>query len=200
MYRHFLLLFSLAACAGTPNKDAGDSDSDAISAELITCEVLEDPGFCWTSAVEEVYGCFATADNESGVMSADGGTCTFDDGTSIRFDNPPPEFGSDDTWAFTVLDPTGGECAKYVETATDTEAGYSLTVDSGVYDAVASLTYTINCADGTVYETGDILSLFECDFTKVPGFASTGTVDAPNLSIWPVPDGESTMFSCAPAE
>ncbi len=192
MNRYLFLLFPLIACGG------GSTDTDeAEVADNLTCDVIEDPGFCWTTAVEEAYACFSGTDATAGTMEMDGMNCTFDDGTSVRFDSPVPEFGSEEVWAFTVLDGTGAECAKFLEVETASESGFELTVASGFYETSASMSYSVSCADGTLHETSDVFGMLDCSFDSLPGYSSSGGGDSASFTLMPAPAGSMGLFSCA---
>ena len=192
MYRYFLIFLPIVACGG----ESKDADTDSTSGDDLTCEILEDPGFCWTTGVVEAYDCFAGTDATAGIMAPDGSGCGFDDGTTVRFDSPIPEFDSGDTWAFTVLDSGGAECAKFVEVETDFDTGFKLTVGSGSYETNAGLTYSVDCADGTSHQTTDVFGLLECDFSSLPGYSSSSSGTGASFSILPAPTGSSGLFSC----
>lgn len=149
------------ACDSTDGEPSGSDDA----AEPLTCEVLADPGFCWTVGVDEAYLCLDGLD-ESGLFDADRTTCAFTGGTTVTFDDPVPvEDAEEWTLAFTVTDPDGGFCARF-EGGSD-----SLLLDTlagAVTTRATTRSYVVSCPDGTEYLTPDPFGLLDC-VSPVPG-------------------------------
>ena len=85
----------------------GDSSS-------LTCAVLADPENCWAEAALELRECLP--EGGEGLLSADRASCTFTDGSEVRFDSPLPESDWDlEEFAFTI-ERDGAPCARFVDT------------------------------------------------------------------------------------
>lgn len=173
--------------------------------EELTCEVLADPNFCWTVAVEEAYACTANADTY-GLISASGRACAFDDGSTATFTPAlDPRQNITDIGAMTiVVSDEFGQCAKFV----DYDDSYmSLTTASGSVDVGGDEdSYKIECSDGTTYKSRSPRDLISCgdgsiQDSRLPGTFKSGGGGFVTFSITPKPRGiEYGFVDCAFSE
>ena len=166
--------------------------------EELTCEVLQDPNFCWAIAVNEAYACTANV-NMDGVMSADGKTCALDDGSTATFTPAlDPMQSVIDIEALTiVVSNADGQCAKFVESDS---SGLSLTTASGTVDVGGDAsTYSVDCPNGTTYKSDSPFDLLSCGDgnlfdSKLPGTFKSGSFGFFSFGISPKPADVETGF------
>jgi hypothetical protein len=105
---------------------------------------------CWNSAIAEAQACVPTT---VGSIGADNQTCTFDDGTTAKFDvalSFPVDVSK--VSPSVTITKAGAQCARAV--GIGASANYTLTTKSGSYTALASLAgESLGCADGTSLTT-----------------------------------------------
>jgi hypothetical protein len=172
---------SLAGCGG--------------SSEL-TCEVLKDPSNCWAEAALALKECFPA--DATGVLAADRGSCTFDEGTVVVFDSPLPT----DDWdleelAFDV-ERDGEPCARFVDTFRNR---MELTTEGRmvVAELHAGSEFHVHCPGGPTYESS-FSALFDCAAEGAPPPTDGFTVE-PNVVEFMISSitTPGLIFTCAPA-
>ncbi len=173
--------------------------------EELTCEVLADPNFCWTVAVEEAYACTANA-QRYGLISQSGRACSFDDGNTATFTPAlDPLQSSTDIDAITiVVTDEFGQCAKFVDMG---DSFMSLTTASGTVDVGGDRrAYKVECSDGTTYKSTSPMDLISCgdgsiQDSRLPGTFKSGGGGLISFGISPKPEGiEYGFVDCEFAE
>jgi hypothetical protein len=151
----FMAAWALGGCsrASAASLVAADAGVDG-SFDLNECQGMQGD-FCWRDAVDAAAGCLPSP-TEQGSLSADGLTCTFASGKTVRFAAEPSRSGG--LPSFTI-ETDGATCASYQAFL----QGFVLTTSIGMI-AVASGAqgYQLTCPDGTLYTASFGLS-FECD-------------------------------------
>lgn len=200
--------------AGRTGNDSGSGGADAATgAEFrcaegtceLTCDVLADPGFCWTLGLQEAYSC--TDGAGTGVMSSDGLTCTAAiegsmDSLVVEFQDPVVEGQviERDDWVFGVS--RAGEACLSFENVMD---DFVLTTDRGTVAVVVRVEneplLRVSCPSGDVWEATDIEGLLMCrnadDVTSLPGQFTT-TI-GPEFDVGLLPSSDR-LFACTFSE
>ena len=180
---------------------------DAGSTELrcaeqtceLTCEVLNDPRFCWTLGLEEAYAC--TNGAATGTISNDGLTCfaPIDESNElvITFENPLVEgevIGLDD-WSFEIAR-NGEECLSFDDTPENFVLATSRGTTTVAFEEQGFLRVT--CPTGDVWETTDLEGILACrnedQVTALPGRSTTKIGREFGISLLP---RSSNLFTCS---
>jgi len=147
-----VLLFWLSAC--------GDD------AEELTCQMLEDPNFCWNARVAEAQSCTAELE-ETAISDDDGLTCVYPEGDVVA--NFNRQISSEGDFSELELDfnvEVDGEfCMAYREGSDD----QVLETPSGSARLGAGGTTLVVECGGTTYEASGFALLDECGFGGLPG-------------------------------
>jgi len=168
--------------------------STACGASDLTCEYLADPDNCWARAAAATAACLPPA-TETAVLASDRSSCSFADGTLIRFDDALPNRAEDlERLGFTIE--TGGStCARFVDTFEN-----RMEIEAGDYSAVSELhpggNFELSCGNGKSYEA-DFGLLFECAPGTAPtdGFLVSADLVTFMISAVTTP---GDLFRCAP--
>lgn len=183
------LAFALvAACggSGTSTPEPGPMDCAWTASETN----------CWKTTIAVVKDCLPP-DSETGVLSADGKTCTFQGAKVVTFDTPltiPPP----DLLSFTIK---SGEtaCVTKTETATDKK----LTSSAGTFEEqINGLAMTVICPDGSKFATPNALLLTRCgdagmSFDGMPGDLTSWSGNVVSYSLLGGPQGAPIkLFTC----
>ena len=167
--------------------------------EELTCEVLASPDFCWKVAVDEAYACTIDTMDDC-IMSADGKTCTYDEGIEATFSpalDPEVSIIDFDSLAVTIKDAQGAQCAKFVD---NDESGFELTTATGTVTVGGTSTYKVECQDATVYATDKPFDLLSCGDgglfnSSLPGSFKSGSGQSFVLGPSPQPEGAFGLVS-----
>lgn len=187
------LAMALGGCSG-----GGGADS-------LNCAYLAGDN-CWKATAALATSCLPPA-SETGVLSADGSTCTYASGDVVTF-TPPLAFPLPDTpkWNFTVKSASGASCLSYVD---DANGGITLSVQGQTIketpQGAAGLKLT--CPDGTSYANASALSLLSCPdanlFDSLPGTGYSFDDTSVSLSLTATSNasssGDIAVFSCQKA-
>jgi hypothetical protein len=155
--------YLLVALVGTLALGCGDSsseDDDEESVDTLNCAWLEGNN-CWKTTLSGATSCLPAA-ADTGVLAADGRTCTYASGHVVTFDEPlvlPIPFDQDILFRFTLT--AGGQaCMRYFET----ETSMTLTVGNQTYEqqTTGGIDMRVTCPDGSTYSNDNALSLLEC--------------------------------------
>ena len=159
---------------------------------------------CWKTTAAMASSCLPPM-SETGVLSADGSTCTYASGDVVTF-TPPLAFPLPDMpkWNFTVKTGTGAPCLGYID---DGDGGITLTVQGQTVKETpqAPLGLTLQCPDGTRYANSNAFTLFSCpDAGLLDGLPGAGwSFDATSVSLSLSAAGASSssepVFSCRKA-
>ncbi len=173
----------LAACGDDGNPPQGDASPPQIDASLIEidCSWFAGPN-CWKDSVAAAYTCVAP--DATGTFDAARETCTYADGTTVRFAEPVPGSLENYDWRFDIGPASGGSaCMSFAEQEDASGSEVELVTSLGTFREVTTLSDTdgtlrIECPDGVRYQIGVIAAL-QCELSTLPGnvaVLSTGTV------------------------
>ena len=149
----------LVALVGSLALGCGDSD-DEEGVDSLDCAWLEGDN-CWKTTLSGATSCLPAA-GDTGVLAADGRTCTYASGHVVTFDEPlvlPLPIDGDVQFRFTVT--AGGQaCMRFVET----ENAMTLTVGDQIFEeqTTGGTNMRITCPDGSSYSNDNALDLLEC--------------------------------------
>ena len=141
--------------------------------DSIDCDWFAGPN-CWKESVAAAQQC--TTGGERPALSADRKTCTYLDGTEVRLAEPLPEVGglSEYDWDFEIVK-DGTTCAAFQESEGSSSSTITLTTSLGVFrERVGGSKLEIDCPMGGSFEIS-VFDVFECDFSQLPGTATTPT-------------------------
>ena len=156
-------------------------------ADKIGCDWFSGPN-CWKESVAAAYQC--TTDGERPVLSADRKTCTYTDGTEVRFTAALPDAGglADYQWEFEIVK-GGTACASYRELGSDGDGGFVLTTSLGEFrEEVSGTNLVIDCPTGGSVQI-NAFDAFECDFSQLPGHSA-------GLTSFTLLGAQGALFSC----
>lgn len=164
--------------------------SGCDDSEELTCEVLAQPDFCWTVAVEEAYACTAQTTGDC-LLTSDYAGCAYENGITASFSPPMDPMVSviDIENIDITVNNTEGQCARFVED----EQGMTLTTASGTVDVGGTSSYRVECPDGTVYATDNAFDLLNCGEgglfdSQLPGSFKSGSGLYRSFGINPAPE------------
>ena len=142
--------------------------------------------------------------SDTGVLSADGKTCTYASGNVVTFTPALTlPLGDSPSWNFSVTASDGTACLSYQETA---NGPFTLTVHGQTVKEAQSgqLGLGLTCPDGTTYSNSNALSLLSCGdggfLGALPGSAwsnSDSAVSFGLLSTSTTSSDELQIFDCA---
>jgi hypothetical protein len=154
---------------------------------------------CWKTTLADAADCLPP-DTETGVLSADGKTCTFTNGITIAFATPlavpPPDQA---TFNFTVTN-GGVECLHFENPQRSTKLVVKgKTVQEGLAGATG---LAVSCPDGTSFSNPNAFSLFMCGddggagLGSIPGEGwSSGGTDV-SFELLGAAGGSQHIFTC----
>jgi hypothetical protein len=133
---------------------------------------------CWKTTVAEASSCLPPS-TETGVLSADGATCTYASGAMVTFAPPivlPMPATSHEVKANVTVTNAGVDCLRFENVAS---GGFKLVVKGQTVQEGPSggLGIAVSCPDGTQYSNGNALDLLNCGgdggaiFGGLPGSA-----------------------------
>jgi hypothetical protein len=165
--------FLLVALLGGLALGCGDSDDDEETVDSLDCAWLEGNN-CWKTTLAGATAC-VPAVGDTGVLTADGSTCTYASGHVVTFDEPLILPVPNDGYYFRfTLTQNGQECLRFVET----ERSMTVTVGGeSVEQTTNGLRVGVTCPDGSSVSNGDAFSLLECRedlleaLALVPGYS-----------------------------
>jgi hypothetical protein len=180
---------------------SGDDDDDdgTLEGAPIDCAWLANDN-CWHPTVESSASCVPPA-GETGVLNADGRSCTYASGASITFARPvvlPTTSDGDlaDEWDFSVKASDGSECLRF---RSSEAGGKTLNVRGQTYvETYRGFDMQVICPNGEKY-AGSALSLLECEnfFSDSSVHAYTWTQTSVSFSLGFNGDDSVPVFSCA---
>ena len=190
----------MVALVGGLALGCGDSDDDEESVDSLDCAWLEGNN-CWKTTLAGATACLP-AEADTGVLAADGSTCTYASGHMVTFDEPlilplPDEYN----FRFT-LTANGQQCLRLVET----ERSMTVTVggDQTFEQTSNGLSLTFTCPDGSSVSNSDAFSLLECrgDFLSsiaiMPGYSwASGDTSLSFGLIGYSEERSLSIFSCS---
>jgi len=159
---------------------------------------------CWKTTAATASSCLPPM-SETGVLSADGSTCTYPSGDVVTF-TPPLALPLPDTpkWNFAVKTSSGAPCLSYVD---DGNGGITLTVQGQTVKETpqGTLGLKLSCPDGTSYANANAFSLFSCPDASLLGDlpGAAWSYDDTSVSLSLTASGASSsdqqVFSCRKA-
>src|SRR3954468_11039847 len=142
---------------GCSSSESGDGPGGANGAALDCAWLASDN--CWKTTASAADSCLPPKD-ESGVLSADGRTCSYASGAVVTFAAPLVLPVPDNrTWDFSIA--KGGQtCQRHAET----ETGFNLTVgNQSVHEgSTGGLGLQIQCPNGVTYSNSNAFNLLNC--------------------------------------
>jgi hypothetical protein len=194
--------FSAGGRVGTAGSSGGGAGgtSDGGLTPTLDCAWLGGNN-CWKTTATAATSCLPPA-TETGVLSADGRTCTYASGAVVTFAAPVVlPLSGNETWDFTIAN--GGQtCLHYV----DDNMSFQLTVAGQTVSEAytTSLGIGITCPDGTTYTSTNALGLLSCNpdgggFGGLPGNATSWTDTSLVFGLVSTNDSsdELQLFSCS---
>jgi hypothetical protein len=186
------LLGVLAAGCGSSDED-GDT---GLSGEPMDCAWLASDN-CWKTTVAAAAVC-VPPDGETGVLSADGSSCTYASGASVAFHDPlvlPMDENVDTYWNFTQSQ-GGAQCVTFQDDASESVV---LTVQGMTYrEKLVGFGVQVTCPDGSQFATDDAFALLECDhfFDGSRAYAWSSSDTSSSFSLVNGSNGQVNVFSC----
>lgn len=175
------LILSLVAC--------GDDTED------LTCEMFEDPNFCWNARAAEARACTEDVRDDSAVSTDDGMTCDYPD-SDVRVDfnrQIPADSAFDEITLDFSIEKDGEHCMTFREEGEnqvlETPSGTARIVGEGTK-------YVLEC-DGTTFEASAFKLLDECELGNLPGHTWSHSSGGFNVGLQPSLNDESQgLLSC----
>lgn len=198
----WMLVVGAALTLGCSGGDDDDDDDggEALEGAPLDCAWIAN-GNCWGDVLYPVASC-VPAKSDTGMLSADGASCTYASGHSVAFTPPldlPQSLEEDDdfgeTWNFSVRSPFG-ECVRFEDTATSrTVTAY----DKTYREIYRGLGMQVTCPDGQKFATDNVLKLLECEsfLEDVPGYGFFHTTNSVSFGFTGVEGANVQAFSCA---
>lgn len=156
--------------------------------EELTCELLEDPNFCWNRAISQAYACTEDA-GEVAMSTEDGAACEYPDGTTVDID-----VSEENSFNRSVRVEKDGEFCASAESQGQSETITTPNLTAKYTDLLESFSLRYEC-EGTTYEA----SAFDldCDF-EAPGlWQRLGQTDRTEYDLTPTPASvERAWISC----
>ena len=169
------IVIALIACGSSGNGSGGTLDCTWVDGDN-----------CYKTTLAAAMCMDVAGDGgaPSGVLSADGSTCTYANGKVVTF-NPPITLPipNSSTWSFTIT-MNGAMCMQY-HTAPD--QGFQLTTSAGTVSESEAHALTISCPNGTSYSTSGpaSLGLLKCEggLTELPGYSASSSATSVNFGL-----------------
>jgi len=172
----------------------GDSGS-SFDGEEIGCDWFAGDN-CWKSTLAAASDCLP-ADGADGILSADGTSCTFEDGTEVIFNNPYDSEALDNDdylWDF-ELRSNDSLCLAYREPS---GSSMEITTAEGVFSESAIFSMEITCPDGSQYKVSNAMSLMDCEggLGDLPGTSYSWQENSVSFGLLGGSDGSTSLFWC----
>ena len=137
----------------------GSGSSSGANASLDCAYLASDN--CWKTTAAAASSCLPPS-TETGVLSADGSTCTYASGDVVTFTPPLVlPLPSAVTWNFTVETSGGASCLAYHD---DGNGAVTLTVDGQTVKETTpgGLAIALTCPDGKTYSNPNAFTILSC--------------------------------------
>lgn len=178
-----LLLVVLAAACGPE-----------LLGEEIGCDWFSGNN-CWKASLETAAACLHDG-SDTGILAADGRSCTYQDGTEILFHNPVDLVHLESMrWDFDI-NLSGQTCLAFSEPATETRV---LETALGTYrEDVINIGLQITCPSGERFQVLRANDLLTCDDWKaiIPGIQVLWSDTGLSFSFKGGPQGTTGAFAC----
>jgi hypothetical protein len=151
---------------------------------------------CWKASLDEAAAC-AIDSSLDGTLGADGRSCTFPDGSVVRFGDPVDlaDMEGNDVDLEIVRD--GVSCMSFVNRDNQ---GFHLTTASGTFSETGQMTLVVTCPDGTQVHASSLELLQSGEaFSALPGSSHSWTSTSFTWSLMNGRDGNVLLFSCSAA-
>lgn len=200
MWRKVLVVGAFLALGCSGGDDEEESGGEPLEGAPLDCAWIAN-GNCWGDVLYPVASC-VPAKTDTGVLSANGDSCTYASGHSVTFTPPldlPQSLEEDDdfgeTWNFKIQSPLG-ECIRFEDTATSrTVTAY----DKTYREIYRGLGMQVTCPDGRKFATDNTLSLLECEnfFEDMPSHTYFHSASSVSFGFSGVEGAEVQAFSCS---
>jgi len=199
----WLVLVAGACLVFGCSSSGDDDDDDAFEGEPLECAWFTEQN-CWISTFAGAPSCVPPS-SETGVLSADGRSCTYTNGSSVVFRQPLVFPNLDDadedndfieSWNFTVKASDGSDCIRYEES----DSGKQVVVRGQAYtELYRGFGMQVTCPDGKKYATPNAFDLLECDdyFSNAPSSAYAYSGSSISFSFGGLGSASVEAFSCA---
>jgi hypothetical protein len=165
-------------CAGCGGSSSGSNAS-------LNCAYLASDN-CWKTTAAASSSCLPPS-SETGVLSADGSTCTYASGDVVTFTPPLVlPLSSTPNWNFTVKTSSGASCLTYQD---DGNGAITLTVDGQTVKETTpgGLAIALTCPDGKTYSNPNAFNLLSCPdaglLDGLPGVGWSSSDTSVSLSL-----------------
>src|SRR5450631_1848565 len=184
------------------NAGCGGGSSGGSSGSLDCAYLASDN--CWKTTAAAASSCLPP-DTETGVLSADGSTCTYASGDVVTFTPPLVlPLPSTPTWNFTVKTSSGASCLSYQD---DGNGAITLTVQGQTVKETTpgGLSIALSCPDGKTYSNPNAFTILSCPdaglFDGLPGsgWSYTDTSVSVSLAGTSAAYGSIPVFNCQTA-
>ncbi len=184
-----LAVVLFGALAGCSSEDAG------LPGAPLDCAWLASEN-CWKTLVSDARSCVPPAD-ETGVLTADGSSCTYDSGASVDFMRALAlPVDSTTPWYFTQS-ADGDDCVRFDSRL---QQEFTLSVQGRTFvEKSRGFALQMTCPDGTQYSTDNGPALFNCaDYqSNTPGRALWSSDTSVNFALRTGHGDTLTVFDCA---
>jgi len=186
----------MAVLSGAISGCGSDDDSSLPGAPL-DCAWLASEN-CWKTLVSDARSCVPPAD-ETGVLAADGRSCTYASGASVDFGLPlalPLDATTSPPWYFTQ-DSSGDECVRF---DSRTQQQFTLSVQGETFvEKSRGFALQVTCPNGAQYATENGPALLNCTdyFSTAPGHAWSSSDTSASFALLTGHGDTLTVFDCA---
>ncbi len=169
--------------------------SDELQGEEILCDWFSEDN-CWKQSLEAASACAHDPALEEGVLTADGKSCHFVDGTTISFRNPLDlQSMTTHLWDFKI-ERDQSFCLSFSEPSLEKRI---LETSLGIYvEELMNMGLQITCPDQQKYKVLLAPQLSTCDNPDkiLPGLSIDWSDTAIRFAFTGGEDGKLTLFSC----
>jgi hypothetical protein len=205
MRTSFLVVGLAVGTVVSGSAGCGGGSSSGSNASLDCAYLASDN--CWKTTAAAATSCLPP-DSETGVLSADGSTCTYASGDVVTFTPPlvlPLPSTPTPTWNFTVKTGSGASCLAYQD---DGNGALTLTVQGQTVKETTpgGLSIALSCPDGKTYSNPNAFSILSCPdaglLDSLPGAGWSSSATSVSLSLTATTTATSfgeTVFNCQTA-
>ena len=187
----------LAVVLFGPLAGCGSDDESGLPGAPLDCAWFTREN-CWKTLVSDARSCVPPAD-ETGVLTADGRSCTYESGASVDFALPlalPLASTASPPWYFTQS-ANGDECVRFDSRK---QQEFTLSVQGQTFvERSRGFALQMTCPDGTQYATDNGPALLGCTdyLSNAPGHAWSSSDTSVNFALLTGHGDTLTVFDCA---